>query len=503
MRDIRKASGYEQLALLEEVGLGDTVTIYYPDFDVNATARIVSERFDVLREIYNELQIGRVRSSLAGSIVAREKETDADISATQSVLGDAIDRATALITGNTGGYIYTKLNASGEPEAILIMDDPDINNATKVWQWNLGGLGHSSTGTNGPYTTAITQDGEIVADFIKTGTLDASLISVINLIAEHVRAVDGTKTMDISAAELEVNNGTNWRAWLHTDSNDQGALILYGGKRTNLNGQATDAGNDSTSAMSYIDPHGIAVGLDNTDTATGSIRASGLRLQNNGYVYLYDSNGKLRIWGDGSDGSLLNQDASGNYRWWLDSDGSLYLRDSTPRVRAKILSASGNLQLYGSNGQERVGLYPAEGQLALYNSSGTKIVEIRADGTASSYPLPINQGGSGVTGAVNPNASVTSSTGKITLTTCRVWGRVVMVNLTCSNSSATSAMNIVAQGTLSDVPLPKETICAVNYNANHMSITSIAEDGSITCRVMVGSLTANNARKFCFTYISW
>ncbi len=57
------------------------------------------------------------------------------------------------------------------PEEILIMDKPDANEAKKVWRWNLGGLGYSKSGVNGPYGTAITQDGAIVADFITAGTL--------------------------------------------------------------------------------------------------------------------------------------------------------------------------------------------------------------------------------------------------------------------------------------------------------------------------------------------
>ena len=40
--------------------------------------------------------------------------------------------------------------------------------ASKVWQWNINGLGYSSNGVNGPYEIAMTKDGRIVADFITT-----------------------------------------------------------------------------------------------------------------------------------------------------------------------------------------------------------------------------------------------------------------------------------------------------------------------------------------------
>ena len=59
---------------------------------------------------------------------------------------------------------------------MLIMDTEDIRTARNVWRFNQAGFGHSSNGYNGPYSTAITQNGAIVADFITTGSLMAGLI---------------------------------------------------------------------------------------------------------------------------------------------------------------------------------------------------------------------------------------------------------------------------------------------------------------------------------------
>ena len=87
----------------------------------------------------------------------------------------AIENATKLISGGLGGYVIIHSSTGGNhPDEILIMDTDDINTASKVWRWNKGGLGYSSTGYNGPYALAMTQDGQIVADFITTGTMSAS-----------------------------------------------------------------------------------------------------------------------------------------------------------------------------------------------------------------------------------------------------------------------------------------------------------------------------------------
>lgn len=404
LKELRNTPEYADVAILEQVGLGDTVRIYLKAFGVNASARIVSERYDVLREQYNDLTIGSVRASLASTMVTQAKETASAISGAEMTLADAIQRATDLITGNSGGYIVTVLNAAGEPQEQLIMDNPDITQAQEVWRWNLNGLGYSSAGYAGPYTTAITQGGEIVADFIKTGTLDASQINVINLIAQHVRATDGTKVMDISSATLKANNGTNWRAWIHTDTNDQGAFFVFGGTRPNLNADPLDPGNDSTSYLSYMDPHGVTVGLDHTDVPTGEVRGGRLRAGNKSGEETDIQDDQIRLY-----------DANHNTRVYIDNDGWLVLYDAAGKniIRAsaigKFIRATGNIESYDDAGQERVGLYPAEGQLSLYNASGARTVQIRGDGTASANPLPVIQGGTGsVDGSIGNVVDITS-----------------------------------------------------------------------------------------------
>lgn len=83
----------------------------------------------------------------------------------------AISNATALITGNKGGYVYIKHNKDGQPEEIYIMDTNDINTATKMWRWNKNGFGYSDDGGE-TFGLAMTMDGNIVADFIHGGTID-------------------------------------------------------------------------------------------------------------------------------------------------------------------------------------------------------------------------------------------------------------------------------------------------------------------------------------------
>lgn len=112
----------------------------------------------------------------------------------------AINNATALITGNSGGYVvFHDTDNDGKPDEILIMDKATIATATKVWRWNKNGLGYSSTGYSGTYSTAITADGKIVADFITTGTLNAGVIK-----AGVIKDTQNKNSWDMSSGEFKL-----------------------------------------------------------------------------------------------------------------------------------------------------------------------------------------------------------------------------------------------------------------------------------------------------------
>lgn len=95
-----------------------------------------------------------------------------NIPSESSILKEAIDNATALINSATHGFVVTTANEQ------LIMDTNDTETASKVWRWNLNGLGYSNTGYKGTYTTAITMDGQIVGERLVGGSVSAEKLSV-------------------------------------------------------------------------------------------------------------------------------------------------------------------------------------------------------------------------------------------------------------------------------------------------------------------------------------
>ena len=244
--NLAQSPEYANIAPLETVNLCDTVTIYHKELGVNIKAKVIKTVYDTIAEKYTKIELGSARTNMSSIISQTVKEaTDAKniaISSKSEVTAayqEAIANATAAITGNSGGYI--RLNPSENPQELLIMNTADASTATKIWRWNLSGLGYSSTGYSGPYKTAITQDGHIVADFIDTGTLTANIIKAgimqsvngqfsFNLESGHIEASDINITggdINLDGGTLSVLNDDGYKADL-----SGGVLDLYQGAGT-------------------------------------------------------------------------------------------------------------------------------------------------------------------------------------------------------------------------------------------------------------------------------
>ncbi len=78
--------------------------------------------------------------------------------------------ATAMLTGAFGSYPYS--NGS----EFFMMDNENPALAQVVWRWNVNGFGKSSTGIEGPYTTALTMDDHFITNVINAMIIRGDLI---------------------------------------------------------------------------------------------------------------------------------------------------------------------------------------------------------------------------------------------------------------------------------------------------------------------------------------
>lgn len=234
--DLANTLEYKNIAPLERVRLCDTVAVKFSALGITAKAKVIKTVYDVLKEKYESVTIGDAKSSFADTVNKQSGDIsriNARVSQNKSraaiELENAIARATAAITGQSGGYVV--LNPSEHPQEILILDAQsggDIEQAVNVWRFNSGGLGHSSTGYEGTYTTAITMDGYIVGSFIAAhtiagealvaGSVDANAISQsfkqtiaddisgsASTLRQEFQAADGLLRSSISAVETKLS----------------------------------------------------------------------------------------------------------------------------------------------------------------------------------------------------------------------------------------------------------------------------------------------------------
>ena len=164
---------YKDVAPLQQLNLCDTVVVFYPGISAPFRKKITKTVYNVLLEKYDALTLGNAQITLTDTI-RQATERDIDAPSSRSVL-NLVTKVTAAITGNSGGYVTIKYNQYDEPEELLILcDSKDYTTATKLWRWNSSGLGYSSTGYNGTYSTAISSDGYIVANAIGAGIISAN-----------------------------------------------------------------------------------------------------------------------------------------------------------------------------------------------------------------------------------------------------------------------------------------------------------------------------------------
>lgn len=142
-------------------------------------------------------------ASVPGIIQTSIKNVQAElgekIEYTEKTLNSEVEKSTQMLVNALGGHV---LKRHGE---LLIMDDENPSTATKVWRWNIEGLGYSGTGIDGPYALAIRSDGTIVADFIMAGTLRGALLEAGSVSAEAISQTFKTEiNNEITGAKTEV-----------------------------------------------------------------------------------------------------------------------------------------------------------------------------------------------------------------------------------------------------------------------------------------------------------
>ena len=307
--------------LTERVDLCDTVSIYFEALGISASVKCIATEWDVLRERYSKTTFGDARTNIADTIA--KATTQLASTPSTSFMSEAISHATELITGNLGGYVILHdSNNDGTPDEILIMNTADITTATQVWRWNKNGLGYSGTGYAGPYGTAITADGKIVADYILTGTLNADLIKAGTIEdAGHNSTINMTtgvarlKNLD-AITRIRLLNSSLKEKWKLVHNSGTGVnMVFYNEAGKDCGGYSSTSNGGIFSILDTNEKTRCQLNYNGTISiynASGSIRAqSHINGYGRGQIDLYDESGTAcaTLYGDGG----LGLGAGGSY----------------------------------------------------------------------------------------------------------------------------------------------------------------------------------------------
>lgn len=335
---------YKDLYAVEHVELGDTIHVNFEKLDITAEARVLTTVYDSILERYDSIEVGNIKRTSLSKTISRAIDTATssirDGFVTRSYLDSAVENATSLITGGLGGYVVLNRNADGKPEEILILCDDDqqyiddayedYTQARKLWRWNKGGLGYSSTGYTGEYGLAMTSDGKIVADAITTGVLNAGIIRAGTLgnpatgnywdMVTGNFQMKGTMALGLHNAVIMQNGELHISATYIDTGTMSAARILGGTLKLGVvqSGGVNTSGalelyrlltsNNTTKKFFRLSGYGLWMGADLPDTSgatTGDYNsASNFRINTSGQVYAKDFNVITGSYGSSTGGTI-------------------------------------------------------------------------------------------------------------------------------------------------------------------------------------------------------
>ena len=322
---------YKDFARLETVKLCDTVTVEFEKLGVKTTAKCIKTVYNVLTDKYDSIELGEPKSSLAETV--SNQGTLIEEASDKSYMERAIQNATDLImSGKLGGYVTVTKNE------IYIADNKDLDKAVKVWRWNSGGLGYSSSGKDGPFGTAMTSDGKIVADYISTGNLDCSVLNVSNIHGDSI-------LVDTIGALNGINQQTDSYQYIKTGLLDSEGNygIAIGQLTTNSDGTL------STSSSEYVKITSGRISFMQNGTEVAYMSGKKLVIKN-GDITASD----FRFTNGGSIKAQLEQLAdsvnSNGFDFEIDGGGWLRITSASSASYAVELGSSGALRLVANTG---------------------------------------------------------------------------------------------------------------------------------------------------------
>lgn len=282
---------YQDIAALESVSLCDYVTVKFETLGIDQKAQVVRTVYDVLRERYNEVEIGTIHPDLSATIADQGRALSATLDKAREFTRDA----TGWLT-NGAGYVVANKNADGSWKELLFLDQPTTARATKVLRINENGIGFAS-GTAGTFDTwtyyqAWTLDGNLSLGGVNNsyGTLH-----ILNNSGVEIGKWDKTGIYLYNAqfgSRCYIEGDKHGVRVEATDNSSQAFLIenelniQEDGSETSISAGSSQFNNNG-SDQTNIDPVGVTVtdGTDTTEMLADGFYINGQKIGGGGSGY--------------------------------------------------------------------------------------------------------------------------------------------------------------------------------------------------------------------------
>ena len=247
----------------QDLDIGYIATVKHPIVDLKT--ELIEYEYDVINERVISLTFGNFSRNVKkkfDAIKEQIKEQTEKITSQQLAIKDQTNIINSL---NKTGLVYIDKNE------ILILDKLPKEEAENVWRLGMGGFGFSSNGYEGPFETAITQDGKINANFITAGKINT------NLIEGYEQIVTKVSSTESEVAKISTNITNNMYNKEQIDSMQSNA-------QQNILEIKNTVENKTTATEQEINviKEQINNGVSKVTTTTGSFDENGLHIEKTG-----------------------------------------------------------------------------------------------------------------------------------------------------------------------------------------------------------------------------
>lgn len=300
--------------------------------DVNAEYQITQMDLDLMDPANSSLVLGGDLQTFTFS----NNKAQQDIKlAVAGEISDAVANATTLLSGGRGGYLIIKRDEdTAEPYQLQIMNAATETSATSSVVMNKNGIGFGTKAagaSNWTYRNAWTIDGNLVADFITTGTLKSAA------------KVAGTTTpitqFDLNTGALNVNKGSINLGGGNCTITDAGVLTMKKGSISIGGAFSVNTSGALTCSNATITGGSLKIGKNFQVDSSGDLTAS------NAYITgtINASVGTIGGWTIGKTGLSTGTSGTSSYASLSSSSGITLGKNFSVTKSGQLTAKSGEI----------------------------------------------------------------------------------------------------------------------------------------------------------------